>query len=139
MSRKARIKTGADLEVIRGNWFCWARDYHQVVKNMDPHQREELRILSEMLPPCNITVYGGPPHNWPPELAYMLAKQYKIEDVQWLNPWFVTEEGWQGYKTAFENLPEVVCLSTPPCGQNGGVVQVIHRSDEIKPKISQNR
>jgi hypothetical protein len=132
--RQKKIKTGKDLELIRGSWYVWARNYRQLVKNFDQHERDEIEILSKMIPPCKITAYGGPPHNWPPDLAFMLARQYKIKDVEWLNPWFATEEGWQEYKTAFENLPEVVNLYTTPCVQNGGVVQVIHRIDEIVPE-----
>lgn len=134
-NQERKIKTGQELARIRANWWSWAYELRQTVKSLDDYHREQLRILSEMLPACKITVYGGPPHDWPPADAYRLAKQYRIDDIEWLNAWFITEEGWQSYVTAFNDLGEITGLSTPLSGQNGGVIQVLHRKDEFMPEM----
>jgi hypothetical protein len=125
MPRLRIIHDKAELERIRGNWYAWAYEMRQLVASLPTKKRLLLEQFSDKLPPCIMTVFGGPPYDWPPEIAYQMAKDHKIRCVDWLNPWFITETGWQRYKEAFESLPD-------PQGQSLNAFQ--KRTAEISPE-----
>ena len=113
----------SQLLAIRGRWHRWAATMRVEVAALTLTERSALERLADGLSVIpRVSYYGGPTQDWPPHEAYRLAARYQIANVEYFNPWFITEDGWRSYEMAFFNLPVPEKLSTG----GGQTAKVIH-------------
>jgi hypothetical protein len=98
--------TPSELAAIRGRWQRWAAELRAEVAIMRPGERTALEHLADCLPGMpHVTLSGGPDFSWPPREAFRMASHHHIANVEYLNPWFLTADGWQSYRDALSALP----------------------------------
>lgn len=123
MSRTARRKASArEVQKSRGNWYAYHYEMRQLALALPPEKvKSALFICGEIAPP-QMTVYGGVPESYPERTAYDLANRFEL-DVNLINPWYLSEAGWDDFQVKFQALPEPVDIyesyPQPACVQIG--------------------
>lgn len=94
----------------------------QAVKAFPADFRETIIHAAGHLPAPQLSLFGSTVRTNDEEMAIIvLANRIGLHDPFLLNPWYVTEQGWEAFQRAWDNLPEPVNfgkrkLSTTPCG-----------------------
>lgn len=89
----------------------------QTVKAMPQENREMIIHATGHLRAPELNVFGATMRTQDEELALIvLAGRIGLRDPWLLNPWYTSEQGWQAFQEAWDNLPEPVdFVHTPMC------------------------
>ena len=125
------------LLAIRQRWYRWAKKMRQEVAALSLTERSALEHLCDNLSiVTRVSYYGGPTYDWPPPDALKLARQYNV-DFDYLNPWFITADGWQSYQMAWKKLstdPKNLWISaklSTGCAPDGVKLVSVHRRSKV--------
>lgn len=127
MPRKIKAK---DVQRARRDWYVYHFDRREQVKAMPQDDQERLMTICATLPVPQMTVFGSARFDHIPPSGYKLASYYGYEATL-LNPWYLTEDGWDEFQRLWAQLPEPVDLYTPPCVQIGELY-TLSTGDEIE-------
>lgn len=132
MPRKQLRATAAEVQRSRRDWYAFHFENREKAKTLQPALVQTYLIATSQIKPPTMTVFGGLEESYPENRAYHLAAQYRI-DVNLMNPWYLTSEGWDEFQRLWQELPEPVDLYTPPCVQIGQLYTVSTMPSESQP------
>ena len=115
------------IQRIRGNWYVFHFNMRQAGRLRDPIAQKKCQAACELLPRVQLRLFGG--IALPGHYSYQLARQIGV-DVDLLNPWYLSDAGWENFQTLWKSLPEPVDLSTGAYVQIGELSTIVHRDDD---------
>ena len=111
--------TAAEVQKSRAEWYQFHYENRQRAKAQDRDTLQAYLYAASQIQAPQMTVFGGLSHDWPERQAYVLAGRNRL-DVELINPWYLTDAGWNEFQRLWAQLPEPVDIfSTPPCVQVG--------------------
>lgn len=122
MSRKAKI-SAKDIQRSRRDWYLFHFENRQTIKAISDDMLRSYQYIAGVIKPPHMTVYGGVSEDWPERKAYELCNKFEL-DVNLINPWYLSDSGWQALQELWQQLPEPVNLSTEGCVQVGELYTV---------------
>jgi len=131
MSRKLKI-SAKDIQASRGDWYQFHYENRQAVKAMPDDMLRSYQYIAGAIEPPHMTVYGGVPEDWPERKAYELCNKFEL-DVNLINPWYLSEAGWNELQKLWAQLPEPIDLYTEGCVQVGELYTLSTVESEAKP------
>lgn len=126
MPHKIKAK---DVQRARAEWYSFHYENRQRVKALTEAEQRTLQFLCADVTPT-MTVFGGAQFDLLSPRTYAEAARYKIDPIL-INPWYVSDMGWNSFLDLWRQLPEPVNLYTPPCVQIGELYTV-STADEIE-------
>ena len=134
MPRNPKLEITADeIQACRAAWYEYHYNARQYVKALPDYIRRLYQnVCNTIVSPPTLTVYGGVPHDWPPADAFYLAVKHGL-DGNYINPWYLTEPGWEDFQRLWKQLPEPINLYPQGCVQIGPVVLSVHNLAEETP------
>lgn len=118
MPRRIRA-TAKEVQRARAEWYQFHYENRQRAKAQDRDTLQAYQYAASMIAAPQMTVFGGLAHDWPERRAYELAGRDRL-NVDLINPWYLSANGWNEFQRLWAQLPEPVdILSTPPCVQVG--------------------
>lgn len=132
MPRTVRA-TAKEVQKSRADWYQFHYKNRQRAQTLSPHELLSYQTAARMISPPQMTVFGGVAHDWPEPQAYRIAKGSGL-DINLINPWYLSNEGWDQFQSRWQQLPEPVdILSTPPCVQVGELYPLYTMPEDSKP------
>jgi len=109
MGRKMREASIQRIYTQRADNYAHHFECREAVKAMQADVRATLAHAVGHFPYPRLTLYGSTEYTRDFELTMItLANRIGMSDPWLLNPWYVTEAGWQVFQDAWEQLPEPV-------------------------------
>ena len=127
MRRKA---TAHDVQVARRDWYVYHFENRQAAKTLTESERQSCLTICAAASPPQMSVFGGTVFDHLTPQAYKLADERGI-DANLLNPWYLSDTGWDDFQRLWRALPEPVDLSTRGCVQIGEL-STLSTVDEIE-------
>lgn len=97
--------TALDIQRSRADWYAFHYENRTRLLAMSKEEIYSYQRVCELIPAPEMTIFGGVKDDYPNRAAYELAKQWNL-DVNLVNPWYVSDEGWEQYQSLFSQLPE---------------------------------
>lgn len=99
----------------------------QTVKAMPEEARNNLAHAAGHLHTPQLTLFGSTLYTLDEQRALIiLANHIGMNDPWLVNPWYVSEAGWQAFQDAWEQLPEPVDFVHSPLCTKSEVVPFVH-------------
>ena len=125
--------TAKEVQKARGAWWSFHYENRQKAKALNAYELHSYQHCTSLIGQPRMTVFGGLEGDFPERRAYQIAAQSNL-DVNLINPWYVSEEGWQTFLALWHELPEPVDIfSTPPCVQIGELYTLYTVPAEAEP------
>lgn len=124
--------TAREVQKARAEWYEFHYEHRQLARALTPEQLQNAQYSAAMVSPPTMTVFGGLPAEWPERQAYHFANRYRL-DVSLINPWYVSEAGWEQFQSLWQQLPEPVDLYTERCVQIGDLYTLSTMPGEARP------
>jgi len=117
MSRKPLVITASQIQTSRSHWYAYHFDQHKLFNALPLDDQRTYQAINTSLTPPQMTIFGGLAHDWPPVQTFQMAARYHL-NVELLNCWYLSDEGWQAFQELWTSLPEPVGeLYTEACVQ----------------------
>lgn len=133
MSRKIKI----DIQRCRRDNYVSYFDDRERFKSLSVELQDVYRKLASRLPMPRLNVYGCSDLSYDEERALIMLAVHSGVDVNFLNPWLVSEEGWQNFQDQWADLPEPMEVGIPVslCTTHE-VVHIVHRDGQKAALLS---
>lgn len=118
-----------DVQRARADNYAHHFECREYAKNMDAALRAKYIDLAKCVRPAHINIFGATDRTkeeW--DHLVRLANQHEI-DCWFVNPFYLTDIGWDAFQEEWKNLPELVHI---PCVQVEPLVPVIHTRERIQ-------
>lgn len=126
--------TAREVQKSRAEWYAFHYEQRAKAEHLTANRLESYQHVARLIAPPTMTVFGGVPENFPERRAYEIAYSSGL-DVNLINPWYLSESGWQTFQNLWAQLPEPVdILSTPPCVQLGELFHLSTMPEASKPR-----
>lgn len=114
----------------RANNYAHHFECRETVKAMATEKRETIMHAAGHLRAPELNLFGATDRSRDEAQALLyLANRVGISDPWLLNPWYVSDAGWQAFQDAWDNLPEPVDFVHTPLCTNPEVVPFVHSQD----------
>jgi hypothetical protein len=136
MPRHVKATANA-IQRSRRDWYAFHYECRQKAMALDKDIiHAYLEAVKNLLPPV-MTMFGGLLADYPERRAYEIAAVYGL-DVNLLNPWYLTTEGWDEFQILWQQLPEPINLFKSktvhtPGVQIGNLYTLYTLPDEVQP------
>lgn len=117
MPRKKRA-SAKQVHQSRRDWYVYHYENRQTIKALPPSMYQKYLYVTSMVEPPQMTVFGGLASDYPERQVYELAAKYGL-DVNLINSWYLTDDGWACFQALWQALPEPTDLYTDACVQIG--------------------
>lgn len=131
MPRKIKA-TARQVQIARRDWWAFHYEQRQRAKQLTSDQAFAYQYIASAIKQPEMTVFGGVHDTYPERLAYEMCGKQGL-DVNLVNPWYLTDEGWSQFQDLWNQLPEPVDLYTPPCVQIGELYTLSTMPAESEP------
>lgn len=112
--------TAKEVQKSRAEWYAFHYEQRQKARNLHPSRLESYQHITRLIAPPKMTVFGGVTGDFPERRAYEIAYNSGL-DVNLINPWYLSEAGWQTFQNLWAQLPEPVDILTEGAVQVGGL------------------
>lgn len=135
MPRRIRA-TAKQVQRSRRDWYVWHYGQRELAKKLPVSTLHTyLSALGYTTPP-RMTVFGGLEADFPDRRAYEIAAVWGL-DIHLINPWYLTNEGWEQFQALWQQLPEPFDIYLDsvhtPCVQVGDLYTIVHMPALSKP------
>lgn len=125
--------TAKEIQRSRQDWYIYHLNYRQIAQALPADIVRAYIQATDAVAPPKMTIFGGLPGDYPDRSAYELAARLRL-DVNLINPWYLTAEGWADFQALWTQLPEPVDLYTAPCVQVGELYTLSTMPAEASPR-----
>jgi len=118
-----------DVQKARADNYAHHFECREYCKNMDSALRQKYLDLVRCVNPAHINIFGATDRkkeDW--DTIIDLANQYDV-DCWFINPFYLTDIGWEAFQEEWKNLPELVHI---PCVQVEPLVPIVHTRERIQ-------
>lgn len=123
-----------DVQIARSEWYEFHYQNRQLAAQMPAETLHTLQYLAAILPPPELTPFGGTPKDWITPDVFRLSYKHGV-DVNLICPWYLSTAGWKQFQDLWRNLPEPVDLYTEGCVQVGDLY-TLYTTDQIERPIT---
>lgn len=113
--------TAKQIQRSRANWYSFHYELRRKAMILLPEHVSTYLLTLEGIAPPQMTIFGGLPGDYPDRSAYELASRLNL-DIHLMNPWYLTDQGWDTFQALWQQLPEPVDLYMEQAVQVGTLI-----------------
>lgn len=129
--------TALEVQKSRADWYAFHFENRARIRTMAKEEVYTYQRVAQFIPEPEMTVFGGLKADYPERSVYELSNQWHL-DVNLVNPWYLTDEGWEKFQRLWKNLPEPVDIyqtkSDPDGVQIGEIVWTVAQTQDLIPR-----
>lgn len=118
-----------NVQLARQDNYVHHFECREFVKAMDSALRQKYISLSSSVRPAHINIFGATDRrkeDW--DMLVHLANEHGL-DCWFINPFYLTDAGWEAFQEEWRNLPELVHI---PCVQVEPLVPIVHTRKRVE-------